>query len=179
MKGEIQVSTKEREAQSDSLLKDISQIISERCINPTTGLPYTPSMIEKAINDLHLSIKIEQSAKQQALDVMKQLERSNKFPIVRLQTRIKIHCPVAFGKKVKEDVIFENAAGSSTGAPSSVSSASSKSFFQTTKLIREEWEDDDVIFELLIDPGKFKSISENVSSLTKGAGSVFLANPKE
>lgn len=154
-KGELQVSTKEREHQSDNLLKDISVIISERCMNPSTGRPYTASMIEKAIKDLHISLKLDQSAKQNALEVLKTLEKNKNFPIARMQMRIKVHVPSAFGHKVKDDIILEN------GTPT------------TTKIVKEEWESEDAIFDLLVDPGKFKIISEQVASLTKGEGTVF------
>lgn len=154
-KGELQVSTKEREAQSENLMKDISIIISERCMNPNTGRPYTVSMIEKAIQDLHISIKLEQSAKQQALEVMKQLERNKSFPIVRIQMKIKVQAPTAFGFKIKDDIILENGVAT------------------TTKILKEEWETEDVIFELLVDPGKYKIILEKVAALTKGEGTVF------
>ena len=142
-------------------MKDISVIISERCVNPNTGRPYTASMIEKAIESLHITIKFEQSAKQQALEVIKQLERNKTFPIARMQMRIKVLVPTALGFKVKDEIILENGV------------------LTSTKILKEEWEEEDVIFELLVDPGKYKIISDKVAELSKGAGTVFAINTKE
>ncbi|KAJ1932007.1 hypothetical protein EC988_009599, partial [Linderina pennispora] len=54
-KGEQQVSDKERHHQLDNMLRDIATIVAEKCINPTTQRPYTVTMIEKAMGDLHYS----------------------------------------------------------------------------------------------------------------------------
>jgi ribosome maturation protein SDO1 len=160
-KGELQVSTKEREHQSDNLLKDISVIISERCMNPTTGRPYTASMIEKAVKDLHISLKLEQSAKQQALEVLKMLEKNKNFPITRAQLHIKVQVPASFGRKIRDEIILEN------GLPS------------TTKIVKESWELEDCLFDLMVDPGKFRILSEQVAEMTKGEGSVFAMTAPE
>ena len=118
-------------------------------------------MIEKAIESLHITIKFEQSAKQQALEVIKQLERNKTFPIARMQMRIKVLVPTALGFKVKDEIILENGV------------------LTSTKILKEEWEEEDVIFELLVDPGKYKIISDKVAELSKGAGTVFAINTKE
>lgn len=46
---------------------------ADKCINPETKTPYTVSMIEKSMKDLHFSVKPNRNSKQQALDVIKQL----------------------------------------------------------------------------------------------------------
>jgi ribosome maturation protein SDO1 len=64
-KGELQVSTLERNSQLQNIQKDIIQIIAEKTINPTTQRPYPTTMIEKVLADLHYSISATKSAKQQ------------------------------------------------------------------------------------------------------------------
>ncbi|MCL4132252.1 UNVERIFIED_CONTAM: hypothetical protein GTU68_040503 [Idotea baltica] len=72
-KGELQVSDKERHNNLESSFKEIATIVSDKCINPETKTPYTVTMIEKAMKDVHFSIHPNRNSKQQALDVMKQL----------------------------------------------------------------------------------------------------------
>lgn len=46
--------------------RDIAVIIAEKTLNPENGRPYTPSMIERVlVNDVHLSIRTDDTAKQQ------------------------------------------------------------------------------------------------------------------
>ena len=52
-----------------ALFKDVASIIAEKCINPNTQRPYTISMIERALRDVHFSVDTKRSAKQQALHV--------------------------------------------------------------------------------------------------------------
>jgi ribosome maturation protein SDO1 len=63
------VSDKERDLELSSLFKDVASIIAEKCINPSTQRPYTVSMIERALRDVHFSVDPKRSAKQQALHV--------------------------------------------------------------------------------------------------------------
>lgn len=67
------------------------------CINPETKRPYPVSMIEKAMKDIHFSVKLNRSAKQQALEAIPQLKAS--LPIERAQMRVKI---VLFGKESRK-----------------------------------------------------------------------------
>ena len=52
-----------------ALFKDVASIVAEKCVNPGTQRPYTTSMIERALRDLHFSVDTKRSAKQQALHV--------------------------------------------------------------------------------------------------------------
>jgi len=64
-KGELQVSEKERHAQLESMFRDIATIVADKCVNPDTNRPYTVTMIEKAMKDLHFSVKPTRNTKQQ------------------------------------------------------------------------------------------------------------------
>ncbi|KAG5898258.1 hypothetical protein JTB14_008603 [Gonioctena quinquepunctata] len=66
-KGELQVSDKERQSQTDQLFKDIATTVADKCLNPEIKRPYPVTIIEKAMKDVHYSVKPNQSAKQQAL----------------------------------------------------------------------------------------------------------------
>lgn len=64
-----QVSDKERDVELSSMFKDVASIIAEKCVNPGTQRPYTTSMIERALKDVHFSVDPKRGAKQQALHV--------------------------------------------------------------------------------------------------------------
>jgi ribosome maturation protein SDO1 len=64
-KGELQVSEKERQVVSTNTFHEVAVIIADKCVNPDTRLPYPVSLIEKAMRDLHFSVRPNQSAKQQ------------------------------------------------------------------------------------------------------------------
>ena len=68
----VQVSDKERQLELDSLFKDVASVLSDKCINPDNNKPYTISMLERALKDVHFSVDLHRNAKQQALDVSRQ-----------------------------------------------------------------------------------------------------------
>lgn len=57
-------------------------------------------MIEKAMQDLHLSVNPKRSSKSQALEVIKQLQEKQILPIQRAQMRIRVTLPQ--GKETKK-----------------------------------------------------------------------------
>jgi ribosome maturation protein SDO1 len=67
--GDYQVSDKERDLEIDSLFKDVASVLAEKCVNPDTSRPYTISMLERALRDIHFSVDLKRNAKQQALEV--------------------------------------------------------------------------------------------------------------
>ena len=64
-KGELQVSDKERQSQLDSMYCDIATIVSDKCVNPETKRPYPVGVIERAMKDIHFSVKPTKGTKQQ------------------------------------------------------------------------------------------------------------------
>lgn len=89
--GQLQVSDKERKVALDSLFRDVASILSEKCVNPTTGRPYTASMIERALKDAHFSVDPNKRAKQQAREALRLLE--SEIPIQRARMRLKLTAP--------------------------------------------------------------------------------------
>lgn len=59
------MSEKERHTQLESMFRDIATTVADKCVNPETNRPYTVTMIEKAMKDLHVSVKPTKSTKQQ------------------------------------------------------------------------------------------------------------------
>ncbi|KAF6252326.1 SBDS protein C-terminal domain-containing protein [Scenedesmus sp. NREL 46B-D3] len=90
-KGELQVSDKERQAQQDNLFKDVASILADKTINPETSRPYTNTMLERALRDVHFNADPKRSAKQQALEVLPLLQA--RFPIQRARMRLKLQLP--------------------------------------------------------------------------------------
>lgn len=64
-RGELQVGEKERNHELSSAWKEIVTLVCEKCVDPTSQRPYTTGMIDKAMSDIHYSIKTGKSAKSQ------------------------------------------------------------------------------------------------------------------
>eukprot|EP01086_Lenisia_limosa_P011155 TRINITY_DN36468_c0_g1_i1.p1 TRINITY_DN36468_c0_g1~~TRINITY_DN36468_c0_g1_i1.p1 ORF type:complete len:239 (+),score=45.51 TRINITY_DN36468_c0_g1_i1:106-822(+) len=92
-KGELQVSSKERAAQTHALIKDIATVISEKCIDSETKRPITVTAVEQAMKDIHFGVNLSKSAKQQAVAAIPKLQEV--LPIERAEMRIRAIC----GKK--------------------------------------------------------------------------------
>lgn len=79
--GELNLTEKERQVEQRVLFRDVAKIVSERCVNPETNRSYTVTMIEKMMKDCHISLKANKTAKQHALEVIKQLRANVNFKI--------------------------------------------------------------------------------------------------
>jgi len=154
-KGELQVSEKERQCGLEQTFKDIATNVSEKCINPETKRPYPTTIIEKAMKDVHFSVKPNRNAKQQALEVIRLLKTV--IPIERAQMRIQISVPGKDGKRVREKM--SKITNSIENLPSDGS--------------------DFLIMTCLIDPGFFCETDEMVRAETKGRGTLEVTNLKE
>lgn len=103
-KGELQVGDKERNAQLSLLYRDIATTVADRCVNPETRRPYTVTMIESAMADLHFSVNPNRTAKQQALELIKALKEAKTLPIERAQMKVKVIMPSKDAKRVKDKI---------------------------------------------------------------------------
>lgn len=99
-KGELQVSEKERAHQQESTYKDIATIIADKCVNPETKRPYPVGMIEKAMRQVHVSLKPNRTSKQQALDIIPQLK--SVIQIERAQMKLRVVTNKKNKNKLKE-----------------------------------------------------------------------------
>ncbi|PJF17512.1 SBDS family rRNA metabolism protein [Paramicrosporidium saccamoebae] len=156
-RGDLQVGAEERGQHLQMMTREVATIIAEKCVNPRTRTPYPVGMIEQAIAELHFSPNLTRSAKQQALEVIKGLEKQTKFPIARAQMRLLVEVPVSDIKRVMEAI-----------RPMIAS-------------VEEERNDGvaDLKLTCLIDPGQFRPLTESVAKLTKGRGIVNLLSLKD
>lgn len=90
-KGELQVAGKERESQLSNQFRDIATIVMQKTINPETQRPYTISMIERLMHEIHFAVDPHNSSKKQALDVIRELQKQ--FPIKRSPMRLRVIVP--------------------------------------------------------------------------------------
>ncbi|XP_022773322.1 LOW QUALITY PROTEIN: ribosome maturation protein SBDS-like [Durio zibethinus] len=90
-KGELQIAGKERESQFSSQFRDIATIVMQKTINPETQRPYTISMIERLMHEIHFAVDPHSSSKKQALEVIRELQKS--FPIKRSPMRLRLTVP--------------------------------------------------------------------------------------
>lgn len=153
-KGELQVSDKERQSSLDAMFKDIATNVAEKCVNPESKRPYSVSLIEKALKDIHFSVKPNRSAKQQALEVIPQLKAA--MPIERAQMRLKATISGKEAKKLREKLVK-----------------------LTSKVESEDWDSGTLNLICLIDPGNYREIDELIRTETKGTGILELLNLKE
>jgi len=155
-KGELQVSDKERSNQLDTMWRDIATIVAENCVNPETKRPYTVTMIEKAMQDLHLSVNATRSSKSQALDVIKQLQEKNVIPIQRAQMRIRIvMANNKDTKKLREKMM------------PMIANVEDEGFGDEYELI------------CTIDPGQYRVITEFLQTETKGRAQIEITSLRD
>lgn len=153
-KGEVQVSEKERGQQLESMFRDIATVVADKCVNPDTKRPYPVGVIERAMKEIHYSVKPTRGTKQQALEVIKQLKES--IPIARAQMRIRLSVPREFSKKIRDKLV---------------------QFAETVEA--EEWDMGALDLVCLIDPGSYRSIDEVLQKETRGKGSIEMLNLKD
>lgn len=99
-KGDLQISEKERQSQQEESVKEIATLISEKCVNPETKRPYPVTMIEKAMKQVHFSLKPNRNSKQQALDTISKLKQV--IPIEKAQMKLRVLCHNKHRKQLKE-----------------------------------------------------------------------------
>lgn len=65
LKGELQVGEKERNHALGNLWKEVAGLVADKVVDPGTKRPYSVSMIEKAMQEVHFNVRAERSAKSQ------------------------------------------------------------------------------------------------------------------
>ncbi|KAF2352269.1 Ribosome maturation protein Sdo1/SBDS [Trinorchestia longiramus] len=150
--GDLQWSEKERKELQDNLFKEIANIIADKCIDPETGVAHQSTLIQNAMKEIHFSIKPNQSAKKQALEIIPKL--SDIISIRRANMRVKVSFPSKESKKLKPKIV---------------------------ELMTVEDEDHgiDTILVGVVCPGHVKVITDLVQSATRGKGSVEVLSLKD
>ncbi|KAM4590605.1 ribosome maturation protein SBDS [Fundulus diaphanus] len=152
-KGELQVSDRERQSQLESMFRDIASIVAEKCVNPNTKRPYTVGLIERAMKDIHYSVKPNRSTKQQALEVIRQLKET--MEIQRAHMRLRLVVPAKEAKRLKEKL---------------------KPLLQ---VVESEEFDEELEMVCLVDPGCYREMDELISCETKGRGTLEVLSLKD
>lgn len=154
-KGELQVSEKERHTELAATFKDIATNVADKCVDRETKRPYPVSLIEKAMKDIHYSVKPNKNVKQQVLDVIALLREN--IPIERAHMRIQVNVgSTKDAKHIKEKL-----------KPLCAS------------IEHDDWNTGTMALICLIDPGQYKTIDDLVRKETKGNGRLELLDLKE
>lgn len=154
-KGELQVSEKERHTELSAMFKEIATHVADKCVNIESKRPYPVSIIEKAMKDIHYSVKMNKNVKQQALEVIKLLKES--LPLERARMRLQVTLSsTKEAKQIKE-----------------------KLNKLCTSIEHDDWNTGCTTLICLIDPGQYKSIDELLKKETKGTGALELLDLKE
>ncbi|KAI7996596.1 Cytochrome P450 85A1 [Camellia lanceoleosa] len=90
-KGELQVAGKKRDSQLSSQFRDIATIVMQKTINPETQRPYTISMIERLMHEIHFAVDPHSSLKKQSLDVIREPQKH--LPIKLSPMRLRLYVP--------------------------------------------------------------------------------------
>lgn len=160
--GELQVSEQERGALFDSMFRDVAAIVADKAVNPENNRPYTISMIQNAMRQIHFSVNVSKSAKSQALEVIRRLREV--MPIARASMSLRIVCPVQFSAEIRAALqaeplvaIVEDRTGSASVPVAATSDGESIGAPATQ------------IFDLRADPEAFRRLQDQVQALTQGA----------
>lgn len=79
--------------------KDVASVLAEKCVNPGSNRPYTMTMLERALRDVHFNVDPKKGAKQQALEALPLLQAQ--FPIERAKMSIKLSGPADKKEQVR------------------------------------------------------------------------------
>ena len=142
--GEFQVSDKERKVELNTMFRDVASVLSEKCVNSETNRPYTISVLERALKDVHFSVDPRRPAKSQALEALPILKK--RFPIERAKMRLRILIPL-HGKDELYELLSKNEA----------------------TIENQDLKDSNMLYQTcLIDPGAFRKVHNVVQSIGGG-----------
>jgi len=101
-KGELQVNELERKAKQDNILRDIANIVAEKCVEAETGRSIPVSRILKGMEEIHYSVSLTQSAKKQALNIIRLLK--DRLGLAKAKMSVSVTMPLGLEKKIKENL---------------------------------------------------------------------------
>ncbi|KFR03934.1 Ribosome maturation protein SBDS, partial [Opisthocomus hoazin] len=154
-KGELQVSDKERQTQLEQMFRDIATIVAEKCVNPETKRPYTVILLERAMRDIHYSVKLHKSTKQQASSLAQSASAERWVVSASAGMRLRVLLPAKEGKKLEEKLK------------------------PLMKVIEGEEFQEQLEIVCLIDPGCFREMDELMRRETKGKGTLEVLSLKD
>ncbi|MEM4576826.1 MAG: ribosome assembly factor SBDS [Candidatus Nezhaarchaeales archaeon] len=98
LRGEIQLTAKQRKELIESKRRQIINFISRNCVDSKTGLPIPPTRVELLLNDAKVSIDPFRDAEEQALEVIKVLRKV--IPIKISKVVLELKAPRQYASKV-------------------------------------------------------------------------------
>jgi len=153
-KGELEKGELERTSELDGMFRDIASCVAERCVNPNTQRPYPVAFVEAAMRDAGFSVSAGKSAKQQALKAIGALREH--IPIERAKMALRVNVPskgAGAARRFLNALSMELITSEMSIVPGGDAAAS---------------EGDVTSFDLLAEPGFFKSIEEGECGVRGG-----------
>jgi hypothetical protein len=65
VRGDVQVSERERKVELEEMFRDVASVILEKCVNPETNRPYTLGLIQRGLKEIHFAADPKRGVKQQ------------------------------------------------------------------------------------------------------------------
>lgn len=148
-KGELQVNELERKAQQDSLLRDIANIVAEKCVEAETGRSIPVSRILKGMEEIHYSVSLTKSAKKQALNIIRLLK--DRLGLAKAKMSVQITMPVGLEQKIKENLgKFETSSETENeGKKRIVCNIDPEYYRSLNDLLKQDQLSDEVIIEII------------------------------
>mmetsp|Transcript_23320 Transcript_23320/g.41364 ORF Transcript_23320/g.41364 Transcript_23320/m.41364 type:complete len:470 (+) Transcript_23320:58-1467(+) len=106
VKGQLQVSDKERTQQLEKTSAQIAEWVSKNCVHPESDRPYTISQIRHAMQQANFSVHPTKPLKRQYLDCVKLLQ--NVMPIQRAKMELLLLVPPGKAKDEIETALQEH-----------------------------------------------------------------------
>lgn len=159
-RGDLQVSEQEREAMLESTFRDVASLVCEMTINPENGRQYSLSMIQNAMQQIHFSVKLSKSPKQQALDVIRKLRPV--MSIVRAGMLLRIVVRGQDGSAIEDMLKLENR----------LVTIVNRQAVETAARGNTADSAGNISFEVLVDPEVYRRLEDSVKTISEGVGRV-------
>ena len=144
MKGELQLTTAQRQKMVEDKRKQIVSILTKNFIDPKSGLPHPPIRIEQAMQEVRVVVDPFKDAQEQSKQVIEQLRKV--IPLKSENFKIRIKVPAQFAPQA-------------IGAMKSLGS-----------ILKEEWGSDGGLTALIeIPAGVHATLLDRLGSATKGS----------
>ena len=177
--GELQISEKEREDMQETMFRDVAAIVVDKTVNPENNRPYTLSMIQNAMKQIHFSVNTTRGgAKVKALEVIKTLKTV--MPIARAKMRIRIGCPEDAKDEMLAAMLFELSLDILELAPESAKKDVPTAVTETykglspsaTPTVNSAEQQAISTFDFNLDPELYRGVQKTLSQVTDNEGFV-------
>jgi ribosome maturation protein SDO1 len=148
-KGELQLTTEQRRKMLEDKKKLIITYISRNAVDPKTKLPIPPQRIERAMEEARVSVDLYKPVEEQALQIVKAINRI--LPIKIARALVKIEIPPSHSSKVASQLKMLGA------------------------IRKSEWRNDgSLLVEVEIPAGMQTEFIDKVNKLTQGEANIVI-----